>query len=163
MLDVGGCHLLVSSRVLELSCPFFEKMLRSNAFLEGVEQPNPHHPPIKQLHEDHGKIFLLICRVLHYLPVRPPEIVEDYRHLADLCNFYGCSWALSFHVRAWMESWNFSHLSTYHLKTFLWAAFVVHLRETFRQVSLCLAYALTLDEWKEWEVHPMPLRMKGMI
>ncbi len=161
--ELGPCQLLVSSRVLEMSCPFFKKMLQSNGFSEGIEQPNVQHPPVKQLREDHVGIFLMICRVLHYLPVRPPDFIEDYRHLADLCNFYGCSWALSFHVRAWMEAWNFSGLPTEQLKTLLWAAFVFHLRDAFAHLSLDLAKALTLDEWKQWEVHPMPLQLKGSI
>ncbi len=161
MLDVQKCYLLVSSRVLELFCQFFKTMLRSNAFMEGIEQPNVQHPPVKQVHEDHLDIFLLICRVLHYLPVRPPDCVEDYHLLADLCNFYGCSWALSFHVRAWMERWNFSNLPIDQLQTFLWVTFVFHLREKFQEVSLELAKAFTLQDWKAWDVHPMPLQLKG--
>ena len=71
-------------------------MLESNAFLEGVDQPNTDKPPIKPVHEDHPDIFSLICRVLHYLPVRPPDSIDDYRVLANLCDFYGCGRALSF-------------------------------------------------------------------
>jgi hypothetical protein len=46
-------------------------------------------------------------------------------------------------------------------KTFLWVAFVFHLRDRFQHVSLHLAEALTAGEWKAWEVHPMPARLKG--
>jgi hypothetical protein len=71
VLVVGRRHLLVSSRVLELSSPFFKKMLQSNTFVEGAEQPNAEKPPIKQLQEDHPDTFYLICLVLHYLqPIR---------------------------------------------------------------------------------------------
>jgi hypothetical protein len=116
VLVVGRRHLLVSSRVLELSCPFFKTMLQSNAFLEGVYRPNADKPPIKPVREDHPDIFSLICHVLHYLPVHPPDSIDDYHPLADLCDFYGCGWALSFHVRAWMEAWKLSNLSTDELQ-----------------------------------------------
>ena len=161
VLAVGRRHLLVSSRVLELSSMFFQKMLQSNAFLEGVDQPNADQPPTKQLHEDHTEIFSLICRVLHYVPVHAPDCIDDYRALADLCNFYGCGWALSFHVRAWIEAWQLSNLSADELQTLLWATFVFHLRDRFQDVSLHLAQALTADQWKAWEVHLMPARLKG--
>ncbi|ETI26855.1 hypothetical protein G647_10301 [Cladophialophora carrionii CBS 160.54] len=160
VLVVGPRRLLVSSKVLELSCPFFKTMLRSNAFYEGVERPNADKPPVKNLRDDHPDIFSLICRVLHYRPVRPPASIEDYRVLADLCDFYGCRWPLSFHVRAWVEAWNLSNLSTEQLQTFLWAAYVFHLRDLFQRVSVRLAEVLTTDEWRAWEVHPMPARLK---
>ncbi|EXJ54293.1 hypothetical protein A1O7_09631 [Cladophialophora yegresii CBS 114405] len=160
ILVVGPRRLLVSSKVLELSCPFFKTMLRSNAFHEGVEQPNIDKPPVKSLRDDHPDMFALICRVLHYLPVCPPASMEDYRALADLCDFYGCRWALSFHVRAWMEALTLSSLSTYQLQTSLWAAYVFHLVDLFGRVSVQLAEAMTPQEWRDWEVHPMPARLK---
>lgn len=98
VLVVGRRRLLVSSRVLELSCLSFKKMLQENTFVEGAEQPNAENPPVKPLQEDHPETFYLICLVLHYLPAHPPDSIEDYHPLADLCNFYGCSYALSFHV-----------------------------------------------------------------
>lgn len=161
MLGVGHRHLLVSSRVLELSCPLFEKMFQANAFLEGAEQPNSDQPPIKQVREDHPDTFYLICRVLHYLPAHPPDSIDEYRPLADLCNFYGCGWALSFHVRAWMEAWKLSDLTTDELQTLLWVAYVFHLRVQFQDISLHLAEVLTVGELKAWEIHPMPTRLKG--
>src|SRR4051794_37120498 len=88
VLVVGRRRLLVSSRVLELSCPFFKKMLQSNTFVEGVEQPNAEKPPVKQLQEDHPDTFYMICLVLHYLPAHPPVSIDDYHYLADLCTFY---------------------------------------------------------------------------
>src|SRR2546430_2046993 len=84
---VGRRHLLVSSRVLELSSPFFKKMLQSNAFMEGADQPNAEKPPIKQLQENYPDIFYLICVVLQYLPAHPPDSIDDYRSLTDLCKF----------------------------------------------------------------------------
>lgn len=162
VLVVGKWDLLVSSRVLELSCPFFEKLLQRNAFLEGVNQPNKAQPPVKEIHEDHPEIFRLICRILHYLPVEPPEAIDDYRLVADLCNFYGCGLAVSVHVRAWMATWVFSGLSTNDLQMLLWVTFVFHLRDQFQQVSAHLAGTLSTLEWKLWEVHPMPAQIKGM-
>lgn len=161
-LVVGRRYLLVSSRVLELSSPFFKKMLQSNAFLEGVDQPNVERPPTKRLHEDHPEMFSLICRVLHYRQVHPPDSVDNFHLLADLCNFYGCGWALSFHVRAWLESMVLTNLPTQELQKVLWVTFVFHLRDQFRGVSLHVAGALTIGDWKAWEVHPMPTRLKGM-
>ncbi|KIW93268.1 uncharacterized protein Z519_05873 [Cladophialophora bantiana CBS 173.52] len=163
VLVVGRRHLLVSSRVLELSCPFFRKMLQSNAFMEGANQPNAERPPIKQLQEDHPDIFYLICVVLHYRPAHPPDSIDDYRILADLCNFYGCSRALSFHVRAWTDSLELSSLTVDALQSLLWVAFVFHLRNLFQRVSLYLAETLTTGTWKLWDVHPMPARLKDDV
>jgi hypothetical protein len=163
VLVVQRRHLLVSSRVLELSCPFFKKMLQSNAFLEGVDQPNAEQPPTKRLREDHPDMFSLICRVVHYRPAHPPDSVDGYHLLADLCNFYGCSWALSFHVRAWLESWDLSNLSSKELQKMLWVSFVFHLCDKFQCVSLHLAEAFTVGEWKAWEVQPMPAQLKGTL
>lgn len=156
VLIVQQRHLLVSSRVLELSCPFFEKMLQSNAFREGVDQPNAEQPPTKRLQEDHPDAFSLMCRVLHYRPVDSPDSVDGYNLLADLCNFYGCWRALSFYVRAWLESWDLSKLSSQELQQMLWVSFVFHLVDEFGSVSLHLAEVFTIDEWKAWEPHPMP-------
>lgn len=47
VLTVGEYQLLVCSRILELTCPFFQKMLQSNSFLEGYERPNADRPPYK--------------------------------------------------------------------------------------------------------------------
>jgi hypothetical protein len=87
VLVVGRRHLFVSSRVLELSCLFFQKMLQPNTFVEGAEQPNAEQPPTKQLQEDHPDTFYLICLVLHYLPAHPPDSIADYHSLADFMQF----------------------------------------------------------------------------
>lgn len=163
VLLVGQRQLLVSSRVLMLACPFFEKMLESNRFQEGIIQPNTADPPTKQVREEKTAIFVLICRVLHYLPVDPPTSVDDLRSLADLCSFYGCGYALSFRVKAWVDSWVLPDFDTDRLQGLLWVAFVFHLRDTFRQVSIHLALALDAKAWKAWEVHPMPIHIKGML
>jgi hypothetical protein len=55
-----------------------------------------------------------------------------------------------------MGAWDLSNLSTDQLETLLWATFIFHLRHQFQHVSLTLAKALTADEWKAWEVHPIP-------
>ena len=161
VLVVGQYQLLVCSRILELSCSFFKTMLRSNSFLEGDEQPNADLPPAKQLHDDHPDIFRLVCRILHYRQVHPPDSINDYGHLAEVADFYGCGWALSPQVRTWMESWTLSKLSTRELQILLRVSFVFHLRIHFLHVSLQLAEALTVRKWKEWEVHPMPQSLKG--
>ncbi|RVX75974.1 hypothetical protein B0A52_00331 [Exophiala mesophila] len=161
ILAIGRRHLVVSSKVLTLSCPFFQTMLQSNAFVEGVDQPNANDPPIKEIREDHPDTFSLICRVLHYLPVDPPESIDDYRHLADLCDFYGCAKALSFHVRAWMDQWKLTIRSAPELQTLIWVAFVFGLHNLFPDISFQLALAMAPEEWDDWEVHPMPARLKG--
>jgi len=162
ILTVGQRDLLVSSRVLSLACPFFEKLLQCNAFSEGVNQPNREQPPVKQINEEHADTLYLICRILHYLPVEPPTSIEEFRLVADLCNFYGCSLALSVHVRAWLDACGLSDLSSSELQTLMWVTFVFHLRDRFQLVSLYLARALSPSEWKAWEVHPMPSELKGM-
>ena len=162
VLVVGQHQLLVCSRILELSCPFFKKMLKSNSFLEGDEQPNGDLPPAKQLREDHRDIFRLVCRTLHYRQVRPPDSIADYGHLAEVSDFYGCGWALSSHVRAWMECWTLTKLSASDLQTLLRVSFVFHLHNHFQHISLQLADALTVRKWKDWEVHPMPQSLKGV-
>ncbi|KEF55287.1 uncharacterized protein A1O9_08941 [Exophiala aquamarina CBS 119918] len=160
ILVVGQRELLVSSRVLELSCLFFEKLLQCNAFSEGVEQPNRKQPPVKTIHEEHSETFIKICEIVHYRPVQPPESIDDYRLVADLCNFYGCSLPVSVHVRAWLDAWEYSALSSNDLQTLLWVTYVFHLRDQFQQVSLHLAKALSTSEWRAWEVHPMPAQLK---
>ncbi|RMD41888.1 hypothetical protein DV735_g3230, partial [Chaetothyriales sp. CBS 134920] len=161
LLLIAGPHrLLVSSKVLQLACPFFQTMLRSNAFLEGVEQPNAEKPPVKKLEEEHPDIFRLICRVLHYLPVEPPGSIDDFGSLADLCHLYGCPLALSFHVKSWMGAWDPTTLQAEDLQTMLWVAFSFHLDHQFQSISSHLAMCLTLRKWKLWEVHPMPAKLK---
>jgi hypothetical protein len=162
-LVVGRHRLLVSSRVLDLACPFFSKMLQPNSFLEGIDQPNADTPPTKIVQEDRADTFSLMCRVLHYHPVSPPATIEEYHSLADLSDFYGCGRALSFHMGAWMSVWKLSILSTVQLQTLLWVAYVFHLRDQFRGVSLHLAGTLKPAEWKTWEVHPMPRFLKGTV
>lgn len=162
ILAFGQYRLLVSSRVMELSCPFFNKMLQTGVFLEGVEQPDPNDPPTKTIDEDQTELFYLICRVLHYLPVERPDILYDYGLLADLCSFYGCARPLAFHVQAWIKQYQLSALAAGELQKLLWAAFVFQLRDEFQHISIQLAAALTTVEWKSWDVHPMPAHLKGM-
>lgn len=162
ILAFGQYRLLVSSRVMELSCPFFQKMLQPGVFLEGVEQPEPNEPPTKTIDEDQTELFYLICRVLHYLPVERPDNPHDYGRLADLCSFYGCARPLAFQAQAWIKQCELSTFAAGELQKLLWVAFVFQLRDEFQHISIQLAAALTTVEWKSWEVHPMPARLKGM-
>lgn len=162
VLAMGNVRLLVSSKVLQLSCPFFKIMLQTNRFAEGVEQPNSAHPPIKELHEDHPEILQLMCQVLHYQPVRPVKSIEDLDKFAIVCCFYGCTSALSFHVQAWMDDWNLSTLVSHQVQTLLWVSFAFRLSTVFERLCGRLAQTLTPSEWKAWEVHPMPGHLKGI-
>ena len=162
ILEFGQYRLLVSSKVLELSCPFFQKLLQPDVFLEGVEKPSQDEPPTKTIHEDQTEILYLICRILHYLPVERPESIIEYELLADLCNFYGCARAIAVHMQTWIKHWSLSKLNVTELQIFLWAAFVFQLRDDFEKITVELAAAMTTKEWKSWDVHPMPPRLRGM-
>ncbi|RMZ80615.1 hypothetical protein DV738_g2564, partial [Chaetothyriales sp. CBS 135597] len=159
LLIAGPYQLLVSSKVLDLSSSFFRTMLRSNAFQEGIEQPNPSKPPVKKLDEDHPDIFLMICRALHYLPIEPLEAADDFRSFADLCHFYGCDKALSVHASSWIGR-EMDNFPTDTLQVLLWFAFVFRLSRQFQSISVHLARAQSPSEWKAWEVHPMPAQLK---
>lgn len=162
VLAMGDVRLLVSSRVLELSCTFFEKMLQPGRFAEGAEQPSSEHPPTKDLQEEHPHTLRLMCQMLHHIPVQPPKSMEDLIEFADTCAFYGCAPALSFHVQAWMESWSLSIASNRQLQGLLWVTFVFRLRKVFRRVSGRLVQSMAPGDWKAWEVHPMPGKLKGI-
>lgn len=161
VLAVGDVRLLVSSRVLELSCPFFEKMLQPHRFAEGSEQPSSEHPPTKELQEEHPQTLRLMCQLLHYIPVQPLKSTEDLILFANTCDLYGCVPALSFHVQAWIQSWNLITASNSQLQILLRVSFVFHLGIMFKRVSSRLAQTLTPGEWKAWVVHPMPDALKG--
>ncbi|RMZ82253.1 hypothetical protein DV738_g1778, partial [Chaetothyriales sp. CBS 135597] len=66
ILSVGPMQLLVSSRILVLSSPFFETLLRPGTFLEGTDPPNSQDPPVKTLDDKDPDSFRLMCRALHY-------------------------------------------------------------------------------------------------
>lgn len=162
VLVVGDQQLLVSSRVLELSSPFFRSLLQPNAFAEGAVPPNAENPPTKYLRkEEDPKTFALMCRVLHFMPVPHLETVEEAHLLADRCDYYGCSRPLSSLVTAWMDTLDLEDTSFDVLQSLLWVAFVFNLELPFERICLYLAETLTIPEWKDWDVSPMPAQLKG--
>ncbi|KAK5064409.1 hypothetical protein LTR84_000242 [Exophiala bonariae] len=135
-------------------------MLQPDRFMEGVEQPNSEQPPTKELQEEHPQCLRAMCQALHHLPVQPVKSIEELHVFADVCNFYGCVRALSFQIQSWTERWDFSTLASSQLQRLLWVSFIFHLRSTFKQASSRLAQSLTPAQWKAWDVHPMPAKLK---
>jgi hypothetical protein len=162
ILAAGNVRLLVSSKVLQLSCHFFQTMLQPDRFIEGLEQPNSEQPPMKELQEEHPQFLKSICQALHHRPVQPVNSIEELHIFAEVCNFYGCTRAMSFQVQSWTERWDLSTLASSQLQTLLWVSFVFHLHSIFKQVSSRLAQSMTPAEWKAWDVHPMPGKLKGI-
>lgn len=161
ILAIGPLQLLVSSRVLVLSCQFFKTMLRPGAFLEGVDPPNSKNPPVKTLDEQDPETFLSVCKLLHYQQIDAPASVEQLTMMANTCNFYGCYAPLSPHVRMWLYSWDISVLTISKIQNLLWVAFVFHHGDAFERLSRRLAIVASEFELELWDAHPMPAVLKG--
>lgn len=159
----GDTWFLVSSNILMLSSRYFEKMLQTDAFAEGLAQPTGNEPPTKVLGDIDLISFGIMCKLLHFHEVLPLEHIEELGALADTCDYYGSERAISVHIRAWIQAFEQprGQLTVDELQKLLWVAYAFRLEHSFAVFSVQLAAALDVESLDALDLRSMPETVLG--
>lgn len=135
-LEVGTLLLLVSSKVLRLASPVFDKML-SSRFKEGLLNQQGMGKPNVTLPGDDQKGVELVCRILHHRIIQVPLKISNASlyAVAVVCDKYDCVSVLKVWATTWFQYEGLLATldgSSYDL---LSAAYVFDLPEKFSLVS----------------------------
>lgn len=97
--------LLVSSKVLSLASPVFNKMLQIPRFLEGVERSS--NVPLQlPLPEDNPEAVTWLCNAIHLSRSVDHDVSFSlFEELAILCDKYDIASAITPWSRWWLQKW----------------------------------------------------------
>ena len=135
-LEVGTLLLLVSSKILSLASPVFDKMLNSR-FKEGLINQQDWGKPRIVLPADDEKGIELVCRILHYCRSQMPPKISDVLlySVALVCDKYDCVSALQAWATVRLQDEGLLEPCDANISNLLVAAYIFDLPEQFSHIS----------------------------
>lgn len=131
----GKTCVLVSSKVLALASPVFERMFNSS-FKEGLINHKMPQQRLVPLPEDDAEAFILLCRVLHHRSHEIPRSLTGncLEKLAIICDKYNCISPIAFAGEVWLRA-GIKSATAEDLSKLLFAAYILDLPDMFSRIS----------------------------
>lgn len=130
----GKIQLLVSSKILTLMSPVFERLF-SSQLKEGLRN-NLTVKPVIPLPEDDAEAFIVLCKTTHFYKDKEPNSPSSacLERLAITCDKYDCVRAISHSSAAWLQAAAENCTWTDYNKLLL-AAYVLDVPDAFSRIS----------------------------